>query len=34
MTKKGPVIGVIGSIPPHLLTDAQRGKPMEIKKIC
>ncbi|MFD1453842.1 MULTISPECIES: M42 family metallopeptidase [Oceanobacillus] len=33
MTKKGPVIGVIGSIPPHLLTDAQRGKPMEIKNM-
>ncbi|MCT1903987.1 M42 family metallopeptidase [Oceanobacillus sojae] len=33
MTKNGPVIGVIGSIPPHLLTDAQRGKPMEIKNM-
>ncbi len=33
MTKKGPIIGVIGSIPPHLLTDAQRKKPMEIKNM-
>lgn len=33
MTKNGPVIGVIGSIPPHLLSDAQRGKPMEIKNM-
>ncbi|RDW16393.1 peptidase M28 [Oceanobacillus arenosus] len=33
MTTNGPVIGVIGSIPPHLLTDAQRGKPMEIKNM-
>ncbi|WP_156291527.1 M42 family metallopeptidase [Oceanobacillus salinisoli] len=33
MTKNGPVIGVIGSIPPHLLTDAQRKKPMEIKNM-
>ena len=33
MTKNGPVIGVIGSIPPHLLTDAQRSKPMEIKNM-
>ncbi|WP_077600896.1 M42 family metallopeptidase [Oceanobacillus sojae] len=33
MTKNGPVTGVIGSIPPHLLTDAQRGKPMEIKNM-
>ncbi|HZW68367.1 MAG TPA: M42 family metallopeptidase [Pseudogracilibacillus sp.] len=31
MTKKGSVTGVIGSIPPHLLTEAQRSKPMEIK---
>lgn len=30
MTKKGIVTGVIGSIPPHLLTEAQRKKPMEI----
>ncbi|WLV23825.1 M42 family metallopeptidase [Aciduricibacillus chroicocephali] len=33
LTEKGPVIGVIGSIPPHLLTDAQRQKPMEIKNM-
>ncbi|WP_152657267.1 M42 family metallopeptidase [Oceanobacillus sp. CFH 90083] len=33
MTKNGPVIGVIASIPPHLLTEAQRGKPMEIKNM-
>jgi len=33
MTKKGPVTGVIGSIPPHLLTEEQRRKPMEIKNM-
>ncbi|MFD1851084.1 M42 family metallopeptidase [Oceanobacillus bengalensis] len=33
MTDNGPIIGVIGSIPPHLLTDAQRQKPMEIKNM-
>lgn len=33
VTEKGPVIGVIASIPPHLLTDAQRKKPMEIKNM-
>ncbi|WP_085991650.1 M42 family metallopeptidase [Oceanobacillus senegalensis] len=33
MTKNGPVIGVIGSIPPHLLTESQRKKPMEIKNM-
>ncbi|MFD1415280.1 M42 family metallopeptidase [Oceanobacillus jeddahense] len=33
MTKNGPVIGVIASIPPHLLTEAQRSKPMEIKNM-
>lgn len=31
ITDKGPVIGVIGSIPPHLLDDAKRNKPMDIK---
>lgn len=31
ITDHGPVIGVIGSIPPHLLTEEQRKKPMEIK---
>src|SRR5699024_9879273 len=29
MTDNGPVIGVIGSIPPHNLTPEQRKKPME-----
>lgn len=33
MTKNGPVIGVIGSIPPHNLTPEQRKKPMEIKNM-
>src|SRR5690625_4405224 len=33
MTKKGIVIGVIGSIPPHNLTAEQRKKPMEIKNM-
>ncbi|WP_283246000.1 M42 family metallopeptidase [Bacillus suaedae] len=33
MTNKGPVIGVIGSIPPHLLEESQRAKPMEIKNM-
>lgn len=33
MTKNGPVVGVISSIPPHLLTDAQRNRPMEIKNM-
>src|SRR5699024_7763560 len=33
MTKKGAIPGVIGSIPPHLLTEAQRNKPMEIKNM-
>ncbi|GAB3065535.1 M42 family metallopeptidase [Virgibacillus ainsalahensis] len=33
MTNKGPVTGVIGSIPPHNLTEAQRKKPMEIKNM-
>ncbi len=33
MTDNGPVVGVIGSIPPHNLTDAQRQKPMEIKNM-
>ncbi|OCB93396.1 Glutamyl aminopeptidase [Bacillus amyloliquefaciens] len=32
-TDNGPVIGVISSIPPHILTDAQRAKPMEIKNM-
>ena len=33
ITDRGPVIGVIGSIPPHLLDDAQRSKPMDIKNM-
>ncbi|WP_368652413.1 M42 family metallopeptidase [Ornithinibacillus sp. 4-3] len=33
MTANGPVIGVIGSIPPHLLQPEQRNKPMEIKNM-
>jgi putative aminopeptidase FrvX len=33
MTNKGPVIGVVGSIPPHLLEDSQRNKPMEMKNM-
>ncbi len=33
MTKNGPIIGVISSIPPHLLTDTQRAKPMEVKNM-
>lgn len=31
ITDKGPIVGVIGSIPPHLLDDAKRNKPMDIK---
>ncbi|RDU36165.1 peptidase M28 [Neobacillus piezotolerans] len=33
ITDNGPVIGVIGSIPPHLLDEAKRSKPMEIKNM-
>jgi len=33
MTDGGIIPGVIGSIPPHLLTEAQRSKPMEIKNM-
>src|SRR5690625_480351 len=33
MTEEGPIIGVIGSIPPHILTDKQRKKPMEVKNM-
>src|SRR5690606_19198696 len=29
ITENGPVDGVIGSIPPHLLSDDQRKKPMD-----
>ncbi|MCU1805248.1 M42 family metallopeptidase [Cytobacillus firmus] len=33
ITDQGPVTGVIGSIPPHLLDEAKRSKPMEIKNM-
>ncbi|WP_040229223.1 M42 family metallopeptidase [Bhargavaea cecembensis] len=33
ITDNGPVTGVIGSIPPHLLSDEVRNKPMEIKNM-
>ncbi|WP_335871312.1 M42 family metallopeptidase [Bacillus sp. 2205SS5-2] len=33
MTDAGPIIGVIGSIPPHLLSEEARKKPMEIKNM-
>src|SRR5690625_2617590 len=33
MTKNGPIVGVIGSIPPHNLSAEQRKKPMEIKNM-
>lgn len=33
MTKNGAITGVIGSIPPHLLTPEQRKKPIEIKNM-
>ncbi|MBU8905239.1 M42 family metallopeptidase [Desertibacillus haloalkaliphilus] len=33
MTDNGPVIGVVGSTPPHLLEDSQRKKPMDIKNM-
>ncbi|MEN1968176.1 M42 family metallopeptidase, partial [Lentibacillus sp. N15] len=33
MTDNGPVVGVIGSIPPHNLTPEQRKKPMEPKNM-
>jgi len=33
ITDEGPVVGVIGSIPPHLLQEAQRSKPMDIKNM-
>jgi putative aminopeptidase FrvX len=31
ITDNGPVVGVIGSIPPHLLDESQRSKPMDMK---
>lgn len=33
VTKNGIIPGVIGSVPPHLLTDDQRKKPMDIKNM-
>ncbi|MBU9713732.1 M42 family metallopeptidase [Evansella tamaricis] len=33
ITESGPVVGVIGSIPPHLLDEEKRKKPMEIKNM-
>lgn len=33
ITENGPVVGVIGSIPPHLLSDEVRNKPMDIKNM-
>jgi putative aminopeptidase FrvX len=33
ITDNGPVIGVVGSIPPHLLDDSKRNKPMDIKNM-
>lgn len=32
-TNNGPIPGVIASIPPHLLTDAERAKPMDVKNM-
>ncbi|MCT2535027.1 M42 family metallopeptidase [Aquibacillus koreensis] len=33
ITDNGPIVGVIGSIPPHNLTPEQRNKPMDIKNM-
>lgn len=33
MTNNGPIFGVIASIPPHLLDEATRNKPMDIKNM-
>ncbi|SFB17898.1 MULTISPECIES: M42 family metallopeptidase [unclassified Bacillus (in: firmicutes)] len=33
ITEKGPVTGVIGSIPPHLLDESKRSKPMEMSNM-
>ncbi len=33
MTNNGPVVGVIGSIPPHLLSEEVRNKPADIKNM-
>jgi putative aminopeptidase FrvX len=33
LTKKGPVMGVVGSTPPHLLKDEERKKVLELKEM-
>ncbi|WP_019243914.1 MULTISPECIES: M42 family metallopeptidase [Bacillus] len=33
ITDQGPIIGVIASIPPHLLDETQRSKPMDVKNM-
>jgi putative aminopeptidase FrvX len=33
ISDNGPVVGVVASIPPHLLDDSQRNKPMDIKNM-
>lgn len=33
ITDHGPIVGVIGSIPPHLLDEEQRKKPMDMKNM-
>ncbi|KUP06716.1 peptidase M28 [Bacillus coahuilensis m2-6] len=33
ITDNGPVIGVVGSIPPHILTDEVRKRPMDMKNM-
>ncbi|MCP3741105.1 M42 family metallopeptidase [Rossellomorea sp. BNER] len=33
ITDNGPIVGVIGSIPPHLLGEEQRKRPMDIKNM-
>ncbi len=33
ITDNGPVVGVISSIPPHVLSDEVRNRPMDIKKM-
>lgn len=33
LTKNGPVVGVVGSIPPHLLDDAKKNKVADIKDL-
>jgi len=33
ITDNGPVVGVIGSIPPHLLSEEVKNKPMDIKNM-